>query len=130
MEKDFSDLIAGIEDKVYVEAVFTDEDGYQSTEVEVFVPFKHLSLEQPAITHEVTERDDSFTITLHAQKLACFVELDFADSDAIFGDNYFYLSGNTPKKVELMKCDIKGEPIKNAKDLAAKLQVRSLRDTY
>lgn len=130
MEKDFGDLIAGIEDQVYVEAVFTDEEGYQSTEIEVFVPFKHLSLEQPAITHEVTDNEDRYIITLKAQKLACFVELDFADSDAIFSDNYFHLTGTEPKRIELMKCDIKGGPIRNAAELAARLQVRSLRDTY
>lgn len=130
MEKDYSLMINGIKDKVYVEAVFTAEDGTQSTEVEVFVPFKHLILEQPKITYDVTETEESFKITLQSDKLACFVELDFAESDAIFSDNYFYLSGTTPKKITVMKRDIKGMPMKDAGDLASKLQVRSLRDTY
>jgi beta-mannosidase len=129
-EKDYSQLLEGREDKVFVEAVFSDEEGYQSTEVERFVPFKHLALEKPEITFKVSENEDQYTITLQAARLACFVELDFAESDAIFSDNYFYISGNTPKVVELKKCDIKGTPIKDAEDLAKKLLVRSLRDTY
>lgn len=129
-EKDYSSLISGIRDQVFVEAVFMDEDGTQSTEVEIFVPFKHLVLEQPKITFDVNEEADCFVISLKAEKLACFVELDFAESDAIFSNNYFYLSGTEAKKVTLMKRDIKGAPIKDAKELADKLQVRSLRDTY
>ncbi|MHB8131278.1 MAG: beta-mannosidase [Mobilitalea sp.] len=129
-ERDYSDLIAGKEDKVFVEAVFTDEDGYQSTEVEIFVPFKHLSLEQPNITFDIVEEKDRYLISLSAERLACFVELDFADSDAIFSDNYFYIAGSLTKLVTLMKSDIKGTEIKDAKELADKLLVRNLRDTY
>ncbi|MGB4658242.1 MAG: glycoside hydrolase family 2 protein [Mobilitalea sp.] len=129
-EKDYTELIEGIEEAVYVEAVFTDEEGYQSTEAEIFVPFKYLNLEQPKLTFTVTEEEDRYVITLRSERFAAFVELDFADSDAIFSDNYFYLTGNEPKSIELMKTDIHGTPIEDAKDLSDKLMVRSLRDTY
>lgn len=129
-EEDFSKLIRGMEDKVFVEARFLDQDGYESTETDYFVSFKHLTLQKPEISFKVSEENDKYTITLSAKQLACFVELDFADSDAIFSDNYFNITGNEPKVIELYKSDIKGEPIKDAKDLSDKLQVRSLRDTY
>jgi beta-mannosidase len=129
-EKDYSNLMVGIEDKVFVEAVFSDEDGNQSTEVETFVRYKHLSLEEPEITCSVKELEDRYIITLKAKRLACFVELDFAESDAIFSDNYFYIAGVTPKEIELMKRDIKGAPISDAKELEEKLLFRSLRDTF
>ncbi len=130
LEQDYNERIKGIEDKVFVEAEFTDEEGYQSIETEFFVPFKHLCLEQPAITYEATETAEKYLITLQAEKLACFVELDFADRDAVFSDNYFYLTGEKPRIIELLKSDLKGKAFKNAGDLQQHLLVRSLRDTY
>jgi beta-mannosidase len=129
-EKDYSQAIEGIEDKVFVEANYSVEEGYESTEVEFFVPYKHLSLEQPMISYQVEEDEEKYTISLRAERLACFVELDFEDSDAIFSDNYFPIAGIEPKKVELKKCDIRGMEILDAADLKNKLLVRSLRDTY
>ncbi|HWT74399.1 MAG TPA: glycoside hydrolase family 2 protein [Mobilitalea sp.] len=129
-EKDYSELIKGYEEKVYVEAVYADGDGNESTEVEIFVPFKYLKLEQPEISFKVTEGEDKYKIALSAKNLACFVELDFAEHDAIFSDNYFYIAGNTAKVVEVRKSDIQGTPFTNAQELADQLLVRSLRDTY
>ena len=129
-KKDYSELIAGKEDKVFVEAVIIDEYDNCSTEVEIFIPFKHLMLEQPSVTFVVAEEEERYLISLKAERLACFVELDFAESDAIFSDNYFYLSGNEPKTIELRKADLRGEEIKDAKELEGKLLVRNLRDTY
>ncbi|MBB2182721.1 glycoside hydrolase family 2 protein [Lachnospiraceae bacterium MD1] len=129
-ERNYSDFITGINKQVYVEAVFTDEDGYQSTEVEIFVPFKYLELKKPEITCHVTENEDCYVISCQAKSLACFVELDFEESDGIFSDNYFYITGKEPVTVELRKTDIRGEGFADARDLEQKLQIRSLRDTY
>lgn len=129
-EKDYKELIEGREDKVFVEALFSYELGEQSTEVELFLPHKHMSLEQPEISYEVTEEEDQYTISLNAKSLACFVELDFADNDAIFSNNYLHITNQKPHKVVLKKCDIKGAGFKDAKDLEKKLIIRSLRDTY
>lgn len=129
-ERDYSAFVEGMKSNVFVEAVFTDEDGYQSVEVELFVPYKHLALEQPNISYTVEEEDEKYIINLKSEKLACFVELDFADCDAIFSDNYFYLTGDKTKAVILRKMDLRGAPIKDAKELTKQLLVRSLRDTY
>jgi beta-mannosidase len=129
-QKDYTELTRGIEDKVFVEAVFSDEEGNVSTEVEIFVRFKHLALEQPAVTFTVTEEEERYLISLKAERLACFTELDFAESDAIFSDNFFNLSGKEQKVIELRKADISGAKIMNARELADKLQVRTLYDTY
>ncbi len=127
---DYSELIHGIEDEVYVEAVFTDGEGHVSTEVEIFVPFKHLKLDDPALTYNVEEASDCFIISLKAERLACFIELDFAEADAIFEENYFHLTNEEPRKIKLSKTDIQGTQFTNAKELADKLMLRSLRDTY
>lgn len=129
-EIDYSNLVSGQENQVYVEAVFTDEDGYQSTEVEIFVRFKHLSLEKANITAKVVEEKEEYIIEVNSDRLACFVELDFDITDAIFSDNYFYLTSKEPKVIRLSKSDIQGIQFTDAKDLASKLRIRSLRDTY
>lgn len=129
-EQDYSELVSGREDSVFVEAVFRDEDGYCSTEAEFFVPYKHLSLKAPNITVQANEEEDRFVISLQAKQLACFVELDFTDCDAIFEENYFHLTDIEPKKVVLYKNDINGNTLNNAKELMERLKVRSLRDTY
>jgi len=129
-EIDYCDLLTGIEDQAYVEAVFSDEDGDQRTEVEIFVPFKYLALEQPEISVDVKEEEEQFLITLRAKRFAGFVELDFAETDAIFDDNYFYITNNEDKVITLAKSDITGEQFEDAAQLKAKLLVRSLRDSY
>ncbi len=129
-EIDYCEYVSGQEDHVYVEAIFTDEDGTQSTEVEIFVPFKHLKLEVPKISVEVKEEEEQFLISLKSQCLAAFVELDFAETDAIFSDNYFYISNGEEKIITLTKSDISGEPLNDGAQLQEKLLVRSLRDTY
>ncbi len=129
-ERDYTDLISGIEEQVFVEAVFTDEDGYQSTEVEPFVRFKHLSLEKAKLCVKVTEEQEEFVLEVASNRLACFVELDFEDADAIFSDNYFNLTSGNPKIVRLRKSDIQGSQFSSTKDLEQRLKVRSLKDTY
>ena len=56
-------------------------------------------------------------ISCRAKSLACFVELDFEESDGIFSDNYFYITGKEPVTVELRKTDIRGEGFADARDL-------------
>jgi beta-mannosidase len=129
-ERDYTDLISGIEDQVFVEAVFMDEDGYQSTEIETFVRFKHLSLEKSDISVKVTEDQQEYVLEITSKRLVCFVELDFEDADAIFSDNYFNLTSEKPKIVRLRKSDIQGSLFKSTGDLEQRLRVRSLRDTY
>lgn len=130
MDKDYTSFIKGHESELFVEAVFTDEAGNKGYEVVFFEPYKHLELEEPNISFEIEEEEAAYRISLRSDNLACFVELDFEDSDAIFSDNYFYLSGPEPREIELLKEDITGEPINDKNDLVKKLLVRSLRDTY
>jgi beta-mannosidase len=128
--RDYSEVIAGREKEVFLEAVFTDGEGNYEIETELFVPYKYLSLPEPQIHCSVSEEPESFRISLAAQQLACYVELDFADRDAVFSDNYFHLTGKEPKSITLWKSDIRGVGFADAGELAGTLQLRSLRDTY
>lgn len=135
-EIDYSDLIAGIENSVFVEAEFYDEDGnIQSSEIDVFVKYKYLNLERSSISYSVIELADEYVIRMMSGGFAAFVEIDLKQADAIFSDNYFHLTSKREKTVRLKKSDIRYlnpniSEIQNGYELEQQLVIRSLRDTY
>ncbi len=135
-EIDYTNLIAGIEDSVFVEAEFYDEDGnIQSTEIEVFVKYKYLNLEGSSISYSVIELADEYVIRMMAGGFAAFVELDLLQADAIFSDNYFHLTSKREKTIRLKKSDIRYldpnvSEIQNRYELEQQLVIRTLKDTF
>lgn len=135
-EIDYSELIQGIENSVFVEAEFYDEEGnIQSTEIEVFVKYKYLNLERSSIAYSVIELADEYVIRMMSGGFAAFVELDLLQADAVFSDNYFHLTSKREKTVRLKKSDIRYlnqnvSEIQNGYELEQQLVIRSLRDTY
>ncbi len=135
-EIDYSDLIAGMEDRVFLEAVFLDsEDAVVSSEIEVFVPYKRLNLDRSSISYSVIELADEYVIRLMSGGFAAFVELDLKQADAIFSENYFHLTSKREKAVKLRKADIRYlspdiPEIQNGYELEQQLVIRTLRDTY
>ena len=65
-----------------------------------------------------------------ADCFAPFAELDFADADVVFSDNFFALDGAEEKLIEILKQDIRKGSFADADDLKNRLVIRSLRDTY
>lgn len=114
---------------VFAESTVTFENSTKTHNVEVLLPYKYLALKQPRIETTVTETEDAFMIRLKSNVFAPFVELDFADADVIFSDNYFHLTGE-PREVEVKKADIRRGSFADAGDMEKRLQIRSLRDTY
>ena len=107
-EIDYSALIQGMENSVFVEAEFFDEDGnIQSTEIDVFVKYKYLDLQGSSISYSVIELADEYVIRMMAGGFAAFVELDLLQADAIFSDNYFHLTSKREKTIRLKKSDIR-----------------------
>ena len=135
-EIDYTDLIAGMENSVFVEAEFLDEDGnIQSTEIDVFVKYKYLNLDGSSISYSVIELADEYVIRMMAGGFAAFVELDLLQADAVFSDNYFHLTSKREKTVRLAKSDIRYlDPtipeIQNRYELEQQLVIRSLKDTF
>jgi len=135
-ELDYSQLVTGIEDQVFVEAEFFDEDGnVTSTEIEMFVAYKYLRLDSSSISYSVIELADEYVIRLMSGGFAAFVELDLRQADAIFSDNYFHLTSKREKTVKLKKSDIRYlipnvPEIQNGYELEQQLVIRTLRDTY
>jgi len=110
----------------------TFDDGTVSESVETVVPYKHLSLPVPDISFHVTESLDreSYEILLESSCFVPFVELDFADADAVFSDNYFSIARRSPYKVSMKKRDVQRGAFADAADVKRRLRIRSLRDTY
>lgn len=93
------------------------------------MPFKHLKLKNPEIITTVVENKDSFEISLKAKGFAAFVEIDLHNNDAIFSDNYFYMTDQEEKKVQLYKSDL-SKTITNIQELQKDITIRSLAETY
>lgn len=135
-EIDYSELIVGIENKVFVEAEFFDEDGeVVSTEIDVFTPYKYLDLDGSSISYSVIELPDEYVIRMMAGGFVAFVELDLLQADAVFSDNYFHLTSKREKTIRLKKDDIRYlspsvSEIQNGYELEQQLVIRTLRDTF
>ena len=75
------------------------------------------------------ENTDAFILKLKSDVFAPFVELDFADADVVFDDNYFFLTGEE-YEVKIEKSEIYKGTFADAQDVKNRLQVRTLADTY
>ncbi len=135
-EMNYGPYIEGLESRVFMEAVFIDEgDNVVSSEIEVFVPYKHLALDSSSISYSVIELPDEYVIRMMSGGFAAFVELDLKQADAIFSENFFHLTSKREKAIRLKKSDIRylayGAPeIQNGYELEQQLVIRTLRDTY
>ena len=133
---DYSEYIYGMENQVFVEATFYDEeDKVTSTEIKVFVDYKRLKLTTSSISYSVIELPDEYVIRMMSGGFAAFVELDLRYADAVFSENYFHLTSKREKAVSLKKSDIRyltpGAPeIQNGYELEQQLVIKTLRDTY
>lgn len=103
--QDYSTLIQGIEDEVFVEAVFETAEQIM-VESEIFVPYKHLKLKEPKLKLEVEEEDSYYNLRIETNTFTPFVVLDLKEADAIFEDNYFTLTDSKQKSIRLEKKDI------------------------
>jgi beta-mannosidase len=93
--------------------------------VATFVPTKHLSLSDPAVTISLSRVGRTLFIDLEAQSLARLVELTLEGSDVVFSDNYFDLPAG---RVISVSC-----PLPDGWSLAqaqAALKTRSVYDSY
>lgn len=110
----------------YLEFRFVADGVTLSEGTVLFVKAKHFGFADPQLTAEITEQEDRYLITVSSAAFARFVELDLAEADAVFGDNYFDLSAGHSKTVVLRKADL-SVPL-TAEDLRKQLKLRSLYD--
>lgn len=115
---------------VFVEAVFTYEDGRVQIESDTLVPYKHVELPQSSIHAEVVGNANTYTIALQSNVYTPFVEVDFTDADVILSDNIINLTDDKPCVISFTTEDIINGNFTDATDVKNRLRIRSLRDTY
>lgn len=108
----------------------TDTDGIVLTDTDTLMPYKYLELPKPHFTIEVSELEDCFEITVQSDVFAPFVEMDFADADVIFSDNFFSISNEKPVVIRLDQSDILRGSFADAADLKARLVLKTVADTF
>jgi beta-mannosidase len=94
-------------------------------QVGAFIPTKHLSLADPAVTANLRCVDGFLQVELTAQSLARLVELSLEGAQAIFSDNYFDL----PARREVtVSCPLPAQwTLEQARQA---LKIRSVYDSY
>lgn len=115
---------------VFVEAVFTYEDGRVQIESDTLVPYKHVELPQSSIHAEVVGNANTYTIALQSNVYTPFVEVDFTDADVILSDNIINLTDDKPHVISFETKDVINGSFTDATDVKNRLRIRSLRDTY
>jgi beta-mannosidase len=90
-----------------------------------FIPPKHLSLVDPALSADVLLDGNQLVIDVTAQSLAHFVELKLAGADVVFSDNYFSIPAGRTARVTCPLSD--GWSLAQAKDA---LQLYSLYNSF
>jgi beta-mannosidase len=123
---DFSEQIAddNQRDVIFVAELWQGKERV-ALSVGTFVPSKHLSLVDPGLDVQVSQKDGQLTIDLTAQSLARFVELKLAGIDVVFSDNYFDVPAGRTVRVT---CPLpEGWSVEQARTA---LQVRSLYDSF
>ena len=101
MEKDYSGLIQGREDMVFLSVDYSfvqDGQSVSRTEFETFVPVKYLELQDPEFELKDNE-DGSLTISAHTFVPYCMLE--GVDGDPILEDNVFAFTDEKPVTVKL-----------------------------
>src|SRR5690606_26413610 len=113
----------------YLEATLFMGGEVHSNAVVLFVKPKHFELVDPQITVEVQDEQDQFILSVEAKSgLAKYVELDLADADCKFSDNYFDLSAGDVKKITVEKVSLSKEI--SLEEFKNNLTVRSIYNTY
>jgi beta-mannosidase len=111
---------------VYLEYSLLREGKTVRTATLLFVKPKHYEFLDPSLSVDVGEQEDRFLLQLSAKAYAKYVELDLAQADCVFSDNYFDLSAGQERVIEVRKDRV--TPRLSLKELRGQLQVRSMFD--
>jgi beta-mannosidase len=99
-KQDFSSQITddNIRELVFI-AELWQGDQFVNRQTSFFVPDKHLSLTDPAITGNLHSQNGEIIIELTARSLALLVEVSLSGADTVFSDNYFNLPAGRPTRI-------------------------------
>jgi len=125
-ELDFSDRITedNLRKLVFV-AELWQGDQFISRQTAYFVPIKHLTLSDPAVSVRVQCQDEDLIIELVSHSMAPLVEISLPGADIVFSDNYFNLPPGRPTRIT---CPMPaGWTLSKAE---REIRVRSIFDSY
>ncbi len=84
----------------FITATLYDEQGKLiMDQTELFVKPKHYSFEKPEITVGFLQMEEGVEISVSSDRFAKAVEIDFREMDCVLSENFFDLTGKTPKVV-------------------------------
>lgn len=116
------------DEELFIEGVVKYEDGTVCRAVDTLLPYKYLRLPEPDINISVVQTEREYEINLTANTFAAFVELDVCDADAVFSENYFYITDAENRVIRLKSEDVRGKCIADAGDLERRIRIRSIAD--
>ena len=101
---DFSDRISddNVRMLVFIAELYQG-DRFIARQTVGFVPVKHLSLADPAVTVDLRSEKGQLIVGLTSRSLALLVALSLEGADVIFSDNYFNLP---PGRTALVSCPL------------------------
>lgn len=99
-----------------------------SERVTLFVKPKHFEFKKPVYEVLIKEQESSYEILVKSSSFAHYVELELENSDPVFSDNYFDITGREGKTVIVKKSELSG--ISSGEGLKKQLKIRSVADTY
>jgi len=123
---DFSDRISddNVRMLVFIAELFQG-DRFVTRQTAGFVPVKHLSLADPAVTVDLRSEKGQLIVGLTSRSLALLVELSLEGADVVFSDNYFNLP---PGRTALVSCPLPaGWSLSRARKA---FRLRSVYDSY
>ena len=125
---DFTELLKTNEEKrnTYFEYALYGNEGCIGSHTVLFVEPKHFEFKAPRISTVVTEYEDKFIIKVSTKMYAKSIELELEESDGIFSDNYFDLSFDKEREIELKKCKL--SKVLTFEQLKKELKTRSVFD--
>jgi beta-mannosidase len=112
--------------KVYLECILFVGGKMVNTTTLLFTKPKHFDFVNPDISVQVEETNETFELILDSRALAKYVELDLAEADCNFSENYFDLSAGINKKVTVEKSRLSTEL--DLKAFKGQLKIRSIYD--
>ncbi len=123
---DFSDRISDDNVRMLVfNAELYQGDRFVARQTIGFVPVKHLSLADPAVTVDLRSEKGQLIVELTSRSLALLVELSLEGADVVFSDNYFNLP---PGRTALVSCPLPaGWSLSRARKA---FRLRSVYDSY
>ncbi|MGN0396482.1 MAG: glycoside hydrolase family 2 protein [Candidatus Fimimorpha sp.] len=117
-------------EEIFIELQVETEDGKILTDVETILPYKYLVFPKADVQIDVKETIDAYQICLSADGFLPFVELDFAEADVIFEDNYFHITSSHPYIINVKKSDIIRGSFIDVQDMKKRIKLCTLAQTY